>query len=71
MYSTIDKLFLVVVATDLAKLDEFNLPDPFAVISVDSPEQTHITRVTKRTLSPYWNEHFDVSVVLFSHPPHP
>ena len=58
-----DKLFLVVAADGLAKLDGFSLPDPFAVIMVDS-EQTHITSVIKKTLNPYWNEHFDVSVVF-------
>ena len=68
MHTTFDKPFPVVAATDLAKLDDSNLPDPFAVISVDTPEQIHTTRVTKRTLSPCWNERFDVSVALFSHP---
>jgi E3 ubiquitin-protein ligase NEDD4 len=68
MHRTTDKLFLVVVAAGLAELDVFSLPDsPFAVIIVDS-EQTHTTAVIKKTLNPYWNEHFDVSVVLFSDP---
>ena len=31
---------------------------------VDS-EQTHTTSVIKKTLNPYWNEHFDVSVLFF------
>jgi E3 ubiquitin-protein ligase NEDD4 len=63
MYQTTGKLFLVVAADGLAKLDAFRLPDPFAVIIVDS-EQTHTTSVIKTTLNPYWNDHFDASVVL-------
>ena len=61
-----EKLFLVVAADGLAKRGVFCqcLPDPFAVITVDS-EQTRTTSVIKKTLNPYWNEHFDVSVVLF------
>jgi Ca2+-dependent lipid-binding protein len=57
------KLFLVVAAHGLAKLDVLSLPDPYAVIIIDS-EQTHVTSVIKETLNPYWNEHFDVSVVF-------
>ena len=57
-------LFLVVSADGLVKRDVFRLPDPFAVITVDS-EQTHTTSIIKNTLNPYWNEHFDVSVFLF------
>ena len=64
IYRTTDKLFLVAAADGLAKLDVFTLPDPFAVITVDS-EQTHTTSVIKKTLNPHWNEHFDVSVVFF------
>jgi E3 ubiquitin-protein ligase NEDD4 len=67
MHRTTDKLFLVVAASSLAKLDVHSLPDPFAVIIVDS-EQTRTTSVIKKTLNPYWNEHFDVSVVFFSDP---
>ena len=59
-----DKLFLVVAAHGLAKPDVFSLPDPFAVITVDSG-QIHTTDVIKKTLNPNWDEHFDVSVVLF------
>ena len=58
------KLVLVVAAHGLAEPDDFSLPDPFAVIVVDS-EQTHTTSVIEKTLNPYWNEHFDVSVVRF------
>ncbi|KAG8899505.1 hypothetical protein FRB99_006689 [Tulasnella sp. 403] len=51
----------VVAADGLSKRDVFRLPDPFAVITVDS-EQTHSTSVIKRTLNPYWNENFDITV---------
>jgi E3 ubiquitin-protein ligase NEDD4 len=55
----------VIAAAGLAKLDVSSFPDPFVVVNVDS-EQTHTTSVIKKTLNPCWNEHFDVSVVLFS-----
>lgn len=51
----------VVAADGLSKRDVFRLPDPFAVITVDA-EQTHTTSVIKKTLNPYWNESFDMSV---------
>jgi E3 ubiquitin-protein ligase NEDD4 len=56
--------YKVVAADGLAKRDVFRLPDPFAVITVDS-EQTHTTSVIKKTLNPYWNESFDMLVILF------
>ncbi|KAJ2452644.1 hypothetical protein EV183_002795 [Coemansia sp. RSA 2336] len=37
------------------------LPDPFVVITVDGA-QTQTTKALKRTLSPYWNETFNVKV---------
>ena len=70
MDRTTNKLSLVVAADGLAKLDDSSLPDPFAVIVVDS-EHTHTTSIIEKTIRPYWNENFDVSVVLFSHPPCP
>ncbi|KAF9466383.1 HECT-domain-containing protein [Collybia nuda] len=51
----------VVAADGLSKRDVFRLPDPFAVITVDA-EQTHTTSVIKKTLNPYWNEGFDITV---------
>ncbi|KAF5391323.1 hypothetical protein D9757_002066 [Collybiopsis confluens] len=51
----------VVAADGLSKRDVFRLPDPFAVITVDA-EQTHTTSVMKKTLNPYWNESFDITV---------
>ena len=38
-------------------------PDPFAVLTADG-EQTKTTSVIKKTLNPYWNESFDVYVVV-------
>lgn len=58
-------LFSVVSADGLVKRDVFRLPDTFAVITVDS-EQTHTTSVIKKTLNPYWNEHFILSVFFCS-----
>ncbi|RPA81827.1 HECT-domain-containing protein [Ascobolus immersus RN42] len=56
------RLRLTVIAADgLYKRDVFRFPDPFAVITVDG-EQTHTTSVIKKTLNPYWNESFEVSV---------
>ncbi|KAF8232362.1 ubiquitin-protein ligase [Tricholoma matsutake] len=56
------KIRVTVVAADgLSKRDVFRLPDPFAVITVDA-EQTHTTSVIKKTLNPYWNEGFDITV---------
>jgi hypothetical protein len=57
-------LYSVVAADGLAKRDVFRLPDPFAVITVDS-EQTQSTSAIMKTLNPYWNESFDVSVQFF------
>ncbi|WFD28892.1 HECT-type E3 ubiquitin transferase [Malassezia nana] len=56
------KLRITVVAADgLVKRDVFRLPDPFAIVTVDG-EQTHTTSVIKKTLNPYWNDSFDVTV---------
>lgn len=48
-------------ANNLYKKDVFRLPDPFAVITVNG-QQTHSTSVVKKTLNPYWNESFDLTV---------
>ncbi|KAF8162997.1 hypothetical protein B0H34DRAFT_303508 [Crassisporium funariophilum] len=56
------KIRVTVVAADgLSKRDVFRLPDPFAVITVDG-EQTNTTSVIKKTLNPYWNESFEITV---------
>lgn len=46
-----------------AQTDAFGvgLPDPFAVATVGG-EQTKTTSVIKKTLSPYWNESFDMYI---------
>ncbi|KAL1411894.1 hypothetical protein Q8F55_002880 [Vanrija albida] len=51
----------IVAADSLIKRDILRLPDPFAIVSVDG-EQLHTTSVIKRTLNPYWNENFDITV---------
>ncbi|KAJ7285623.1 hypothetical protein C8J57DRAFT_1285369 [Mycena rebaudengoi] len=62
LYVLRKKIRVTVVAADgLSKRDVFRLPDPFAVITVDA-EQTHTTSVIKKTLNPYWNESFDITV---------
>ncbi|KAJ4482107.1 hypothetical protein J3R30DRAFT_3456468 [Lentinula aciculospora] len=48
-------------ATGLVKRDILGLPDPFAVLTVDG-EQTVSTVVSRRSLNPTWNNHFDVTV---------
>ncbi|EUC64466.1 C2 domain present in smad ubiquitination-related factor (smurf)-like protein, putative, partial [Rhizoctonia solani AG-3 Rhs1AP] len=64
--SNMKKIRINVVAADgLAKRDLFGLPDPFAVITVDN-EQTHSTSSIKKTINPYWNENFDVTVTDWS-----
>ncbi|OZJ02783.1 putative E3 ubiquitin-protein ligase hulA [Bifiguratus adelaidae] len=53
---------LTVIAADgLVKRDFLRFPDPFAVVTVDG-EQTHTSTVMKKTLNPYWNEGFDLTV---------
>ena len=49
----------VVAADGLPKNGKSSLPDPFAVVTVDS-QQARTTRVLKKTLNPFWNESFDV-----------
>ncbi|CAD6577622.1 MAG: E3 ubiquitin-protein ligase pub1 [Cyphobasidiales sp. Tagirdzhanova-0007] len=51
----------VVAADSLVKRDVFALPHPFAVVTVDGG-QTKTTAAVKKTLNPYWNEAFDVTV---------
>ena len=53
----------MVAADGLSKREVFRLPDPFAVITVDA-EQTHTTTAIKKTLNPYWNESFDMYVLV-------
>ncbi|KAF7298971.1 E3 ubiquitin-protein ligase [Mycena indigotica] len=46
-------------AHGLVKRDLLGLPDPFAVLTCDG-EQTNNTAIVRKTLSPAWNEHFDI-----------
>ncbi|KAG2133811.1 uncharacterized protein EDB93DRAFT_1173568 [Suillus bovinus] len=51
----------VFAASSLVKREVFSLPDPFAVVSVDN-DQTYTTSTVKKSLSPTWNQHFDITV---------
>ncbi|TFY60691.1 hypothetical protein EVG20_g7326, partial [Dentipellis fragilis] len=51
----------VLAANALVKRELFSLPNPFAVVTVDG-SQTQQTAVIKKTLTPYWNETFDIQV---------
>jgi Ca2+-dependent lipid-binding protein len=61
----------VLAASGLVKRDLFSLPNPFAVITTDGSDLRQTT-VFKRTLTPYWNETFELFVpyLLFSSLPH-
>ncbi|KAI5989086.1 hypothetical protein EDD15DRAFT_2286487 [Pisolithus albus] len=63
--SSEDNSFLVritvLAANSLVKREVFSLPDPFAVVSVDS-HRTYTTNTIKRTLTPTWNQHFDITI---------
>lgn len=50
---------LVLSASGLPKRNLFRLPDPFVVVSVDGAEKFASSTV-KKSLNPFWNEHFDV-----------
>ncbi|KAF8257645.1 E3 ubiquitin-protein ligase NEDD4 [Lactarius quietus] len=54
---------LVLAANGLVKRDIFSLPNPFAVITTDGADIRQ-TAIVKKTLTPYWNEPFD----LLRHP---
>lgn len=49
----------VLSASGLPKRNMFRLPDPFVVVSVDGVEKFASSTV-KKSLNPFWNEHFDV-----------
>ena len=53
-------------ATGLAKRELLSLPDPLAVVVIDG-EQACSTSVARRTLSPVWNESFDLWVLPSMH----
>ncbi|KAH9989537.1 hypothetical protein BJV77DRAFT_1016981 [Russula vinacea] len=51
----------VLAASGLVKRDLFSLPNPIAVITTDGADPRQTT-VFKRTLTPYWNETFELAV---------
>ncbi|KAI0319606.1 hypothetical protein OF83DRAFT_1281822 [Amylostereum chailletii] len=51
----------ILAASGLVKRDLFSLPSPFAVITVNGSELRQ-TAVLKKTLTPYWNESFEIDV---------
>ncbi|KAF9475646.1 HECT-domain-containing protein [Pholiota conissans] len=51
----------LISASGLFKRELLSFPDPFAVLTVDG-EQTSTTAIYRRSLSPTWNETFDVKV---------
>jgi C2 domain len=61
----------VLAASGLVKRDLFSLPNPIAVITTDGADPRQTT-VFKRTLTPYWNETFELfrtlSPLLLCHP---
>ncbi|KAI0064968.1 HECT-domain-containing protein [Artomyces pyxidatus] len=52
----------LLAASGLVKRDLFSLPSPFAVITVDDDPEIRQTAILKKTLTPYWNETFDITV---------
>ena len=52
----------ILCARNLAKRDLFRLPDPFARISVDGSGQTHTTDISRNSLDPKWNQHYDLYI---------
>ncbi|KAH8825350.1 hypothetical protein DL96DRAFT_1612904 [Flagelloscypha sp. PMI_526] len=51
-------------ATNLAKRDLLGVPDPFGIVNCDV--QSFTTSIMRKTLSPTWAEHFDLTVRLDS-----
>jgi len=54
----------ILCARSLVKRDIFRLPDPFVKVHVDGSGQSHMTEVSKNTLDPKWNVHYDLFVGL-------
>ncbi|KAI0258231.1 C2 domain-containing protein, partial [Gloeopeniophorella convolvens] len=48
-------------ASDLVKRDLFSLFNPFAVVTTDGADLRQ-TAIFKRTLTPYWNETFELAI---------
>ncbi|XP_011184621.2 E3 ubiquitin-protein ligase Smurf1 isoform X1 [Zeugodacus cucurbitae] len=52
----------ILCARNLARKDLFRLPDPCAKVLVDGTAQTYTTDVSKSTLDPKWNAHYDLFI---------
>ena len=54
-------------AQGLVKRELLSLPDPFAVLTVDG-EQTRTTAIVRKSLTPTWDEEFEMQVSYPSSP---
>lgn len=50
----------ILCARNLARKDLFRLPDPFARVIVEGTGQVYTTDISKSTLDPKWNAHYDL-----------
>ncbi|XP_068144787.1 LOW QUALITY PROTEIN: E3 ubiquitin-protein ligase Smurf1 [Drosophila tropicalis] len=50
----------ILCARNLARKDLFRLPDPFAKVQVDGTGQVYSTEISKSSLDPKWNAHYDL-----------
>ncbi|KAH8277980.1 hypothetical protein KR018_012202 [Drosophila ironensis] len=50
----------ILCARNLARKDLFRLPDPFAKVQVDGTGQVYSTDISKSSLDPKWNAHYDL-----------
>ncbi|XP_037944611.1 E3 ubiquitin-protein ligase Smurf1 isoform X2 [Teleopsis dalmanni] len=50
----------ILCARNLARKDLFRLPDPFAKVQVDGTAQVYSTDISKSSLDPKWNAHYDL-----------
>ncbi|XP_055917244.1 E3 ubiquitin-protein ligase SMURF2 [Eupeodes corollae] len=50
----------ILCARNLARKDLFRLPDPFARVSVEGTGQIYTTDISKSSLDPKWNAHYDL-----------
>ncbi|XP_067626943.1 E3 ubiquitin-protein ligase Smurf1 [Eurosta solidaginis] len=52
----------ILCARNLARKDLFRLPDPFAKVQVEGTSQVYTTDISKSSLDPKWNAHYDLFV---------
>ncbi|EDV37005.1 uncharacterized protein Dana_GF11657 [Drosophila ananassae] len=50
----------ILCARNLARKDLFRMPDPFAKVQVDGTGQVYTTDISKSSLDPKWNAHYDL-----------